>query len=143
MADTKLIGSINLARLSNVGVMTIQGSTTAKKCVVIPIEENDIYVKVETKTAPDGRSYIDRKFNLGIEVYERQAASTFGETHYIKPSISKDFINAHSEEEVKMRNGTYIGGLKPVTIPSSNQAATVEAPVAQVVQQDDEEPLPF
>lgn len=49
MTDEKLVGSLNLAKLTNVGIMTIKGQSCNKKCVVIPIEDNDIYVKVEEK----------------------------------------------------------------------------------------------
>lgn len=142
MADTKLVGSINLAKLANVGIMTVKGATTSKKCVVIPIEENDIYVKVENKQAQDGRQYVDRKFCVGIEVYERRDASKFGYTHYVKPSTSKDFINSHSEQEVAARNSVYLGDLKPVQIPSGNQASTIEAPVAEAIPDEDYD-LPF
>lgn len=42
-----------------------------KKCIVIPIEDNDIFVKVSTKTRTDGQQYESRIFGLGVEVYEK------------------------------------------------------------------------
>lgn len=142
MANVKLVGAINLAKLENVGIMTIKGTTASKKCVVIPIEENDIYIKVENKTTHDGRQYVDRKYCLGVEVYERQEASQFGSTHYVKLSTSKSYINTHSEQAVSNRNNVYLGDLKPVIIPSNNQAETIEAPFAEPVH-DEENDLPF
>lgn len=143
MADNvKLVGNINTGKMSNVGVMTIQGQTCAKRCLVIPLEENDIFAKVEEKTARDGTKYIDKKYCIGIEVYEMREADQYGNTHYVKLSTSKNFINTHTAEEVDARNHTYLGNLKPVAIPSSNQASTMEAPMANVVPGADDD-LPF
>ena len=143
MADNvKLVGNINTGKMSNVGVMTIQGQTCAKRCLVIPLEENDIFAKVEEKTARDGTKYIDKKYCIGIEVYEMREADQYGNTHYVKLSTSKNFINTHTAEEVDARNHTYLGNLKPVAIPSSNQASTMEAPMANVVPGVDDD-LPF
>ena len=143
MADNvKLVGNINVGKMSNVGVMTIQGQTCAKKCLVIPIEENDVFVKVEQKTTRDGRTYTDKRFCIGIEVYEAREQDQYGNTHYVKLSTSKEFINSHTQEKLDARNHTYLGNLKPVAIPSSNQASTIDAPVAQVAPQEDDD-LPF
>lgn len=143
MADnTKLVGSINIGKMSNVGIMTIQGNECAKKCLVIPIEENDVFVKVENKTTRDGQSYLDRKYCIGVEIYESREVDQYGNTHYIKVATSKQFVNSHTQEEVDKRNHTYLGNLKPVTIPSSNQASAIDAPVANVTLKDDED-LPF
>lgn len=138
----KLVGNLNLARLSNVGIMTIQGQSCSKKCIVIPIEENDLFIKVEEKTARDGQKYIDKKYCLGIEVYTSRETDQYGNTHYVKASVSKDYINSHTQEEVDARNKIYLGNFKPVQIPSSNQAATVEAPPATPAYASDDD-LPF
>lgn len=142
MTDEKLVGSLNLAKLTNVGIMTIKGQSCNKKCVVIPIEDNDIYVKVEEKTDRQGNRYVDRKFSLGIEIYESRENDQYGNTHYMKPSTSKEYINTHSQADLDLRNKIYLGNLHPVAIPSSNQAATVEAPPAEVVTSSDDD-LPF
>lgn len=143
MADNvKLVGSINVAKMKNVGVMTIQGVSCAKKCLVIPIEENDIFVKVESKTTREGQSYLDKKFCIGIEVYEGREKDQYGNTHYVKLATSKDYVNTHTQEDVDARNHTYLGNLKPIAIPSSNQASTIEAPVAQIAPAEDDD-LPF
>lgn len=142
MNDEKLVGSLNLARLTNVGIMTIKGQTSNKKCVVIPIEDNDIYVKVEEKTDKQGNRYVDRKYSIGIEIYESRETDQYGNTHYIKPSTSKEYIRNHSQADLDARNKMYLGNLHPVAIPSSNQAGTVEAPPAEAVAGEDED-LPF
>lgn len=138
----KLVGNINLAKLSNVGIMTVQGQSCNKKCLVIPIEENDLFIKVEEKTSKDGHKYTDKKFCLGVEVYSSRETDQYGNTHYVKASVSKDYINSHTQEEVDVRNKIYLGNLKPVQIPNSNQAATVEAPPAIPAYASDDD-LPF
>lgn len=140
--NIKLVGSVNLANLSNVGIMTINGQTCSKKCLVIPLEENDVYVKVEEKTARDGRRYTDKKFCIGIEVYALREQDQYGNTHYVKASTSKNYINTHSQEELEARNKIYLGNLKPMAIPSSNQASTIDAPVADAAPGENDD-LPF
>lgn len=143
MSDFKLVGSINLAKLKNVGVMSIQGHDTVKKCVVIPIEENDIYIKVEEKTSQNGEQYISKMYNLGVEVYERrEGADQYGYTNYVKASTSKEWINSHTQQELEERNKLYLGNLKPMAIPSSNQASTMDAPFATPAGGADDD-LPF
>ncbi len=142
MSNYKLIGSVNLAKLNNVGIMSVKGKSGAvKKCVVIPIEDNDIFVKVSTKTRTDGQQYESRIFGLGVECYEKKEIDQYGNSHYLKRSVSKEYLNSHSQEEVEAMNKTYLGDMKPVEIPSSNQASTI-APQAEVVA-DNEDDLPF
>lgn len=138
----KLVGSLNLAKLSNVGIMTIQGASCAKKCLVIPIEENDIFIKVEEKTSREGHRYVDKKYCIGIEVYTSRETDQYGNTHYAKVSVSKEYINTHTQEEVAERNKIYLGNFKPVQIPNSNQASTVDAPPAVPAYGSDDN-LPF
>lgn len=143
MKKTKLLGSINLARLRNAGLVTIQGKTGKKKCVVIPVEDNDLYIKVEQKTAKDGTEYTRRMYNLGIAVYKRESESTYGQTHYIKPAFSKDFINTLTEDELKAWDGIFLGDMKSVEYEvGGNQASTAEAPVVSVSDEESDQ-LPF
>jgi hypothetical protein len=141
MADSKLVGSINLARLENVGIMNVKGKTATKKCLVIPIEENDIYVKVEEKTSTQtGEVYISKMYNLGIEIYERREADQYGNVCYAKLSASKEWIGKHTQDELKARNDVFLGQFKSVAIPSGNQAQTMDAPYTEASSDDD---LPF
>lgn len=140
MANIKLVGSINLARLQNVGIMNVKGQTSTKKCVVIPIEENDIYIKVEERTTQDGVPYTSRLYALGVEVYEKRETDQHGYSHHAKLSTSKEWIDKHTPKELEDRNKVYLGNFKAVEIPSTNQAATVQAPFAEAQMDDD---LPF
>lgn len=138
----KFVGSLNLAKLSNVGIMTIQGASCAKKCLVIPIEENDIFIKVEENTSREGQRYVDKKYCLGVEMYSSRETDQYGNTHYAKASVSKEYINTHSQEEVAERNKIYLGNFKPVQILNSNQVSTVDAPPAVPAYGSDDD-LPF
>ena len=143
MADSKLVGSINMARLKNVGIMDVKGKTgIVKKCVVIPIEDNDIFVKVEEKANQQtGEVYISKLYNLGVEIYNKREQDQWGNVCYAKLSASKEWIEKHTAEELKERNDVYLGNFKVVEIPSSNQAATMESPVIEANAENDD--LPF
>lgn len=143
MADSKLVGSINMARLKNVGIMDVKGRTgVVKKCVVIPIEDNDIFVKVEEKANQQtGEVYISKLYNLGIEIYNKREPDQWGNVCYAKLSASKEWIDSHSKEELEERNNVYLGNFKSVEIPSSNQAATMASPLVEANEQNDD--LPF
>lgn len=120
-----LTGSINLLKLDMAGVATIRG----KKCVVIPMQENDLYLKIGDDLKAKG-------VYLGINVWERKEASQFGQTHTIKQNFSKDF-REHCSKEV-MDAKPFIGDMKP--IERVNNADIVNAPVSAVDEKDD---LPF
>ena len=124
-----LTGSIDLLKLEKAGIATIRN----KKCIVIPIEENDLYVSM-------GDDLKAKAIYLGININERREPSKYGETHYCKQSLSKEYQEAHkSESEAKGK--IYIGGLKPSKfLGSSNAIASVEAPNEQI---EDEDQLPF
>lgn len=144
MADSKLVGSVNLARLENVGIMSVKGQSGAvKKCVVIPIDENDIFIKVEEKTnAQTGEVYISKLYALGIEIMEKREPDQWGNVCHAKLATSKEWINNHTPAELEARNKVFLGNFKSVAIPSSNQAATIEAPLADQAPQEDDD-LPF
>lgn len=65
-----LTGSIYLLKLEKVGIATIKN----KKCVIIPIEENDLYVSMDENLKA-------KSVYLGLNVNERREPSQFGKTH--------------------------------------------------------------
>jgi len=140
MANSKLVGSINLARLKNVGIMNVKGQGSTKKCIVIPIEDNDIYIKVEERTTQEGVAYTSKLYALGVEVYEKRETDQHGNSHHAKLSTSKEWINKHTQQELDERNKVYLGNFKVMEIPSTNQASTIQAPVMEAQTDDD---LPF
>lgn len=73
-----LQGSIDLLKLEKAGIATIRN----KKCIVIPIEENDLYVSMDENLKA-------KAVYLGININERREPSRYGETHYCKQSYIK------------------------------------------------------
>lgn len=133
MSDNKLVGTINLAKLSNTGIMSVKGKTgIVKKCLVIPIDDNDIYIKVEEKTnEKTGEVYISKLYNLSIEIYEKREPDQWGNVCYAKLGTSKEWINTHTPAELEARNKVFLGNFKSVAIPSSNQSTMIDAPLME------------
>lgn len=120
---------INLMKLSRVGVAAIRGV----KCVVIPVEENDIFVSQDQQTGKTKGAY------LHLTAWaNRNGASQYGDTHYIKQSFSKEYRSAHAEIS---KNAPILGNGKPVQAQAS-QVNQVAAPSADnSIAEDDG--LPF
>lgn len=120
---------INLLKLSRVGVASIHGV----RCVVIPCEENDIYVSQDNQT---GKA---KSAHLHITAWEnKNGMSQYGDTHYIKPSYSKEFRAAHSKVN---QNTPIIGNGKPI----QSQGSAINDVVAPTIDNniDNNEDLPF
>lgn len=120
-------GSIDLLKLELAGVATIKG----KRCVVIPIEENDIYTKVDEQTLKATSAH------LGVSVYQRQQPSQYGKTHYAKQSLSKKYREEHPEA-TEAKKSVYIGDFTTFEIGQPIAQAPIVA--AEHIDEDD---LPF
>ncbi len=119
---------INLMKLSRVGVASIHGV----KCVVIPVEENDIYVGVDEQNKA-------KSAHLHLSAWEnKNGVSQYGDTHYIKKSFSKEFREAHPDEA---KDTPIIGNAKPIQA-QGNGVLTVAAPSVDNGLGDDDN-LPF
>ena len=92
---------LDLSKLCKTTTMDIQGKTGKVKCVVIPVEENDIFVSKKT-----GSIY------LHLTANERREQA-FGQTHFIKQRVGGTKWKAMTQEE---RNNIPIcGSLSPFT----------------------------
>lgn len=124
-----LQGSIDLLKLEKAGIATIKN----KKCIVIPIEENDLYISMD-------KNLKAKSVYLGLNINERREPSQFGKTHYCKQSLSRQYRDAN-KTEAESKSKVYLGDFKPYEFEgSSNAVAAVEAPNAQI---DDDDQLPF
>lgn len=120
---------INLLKLSRAGVASIHGV----KCVVIPCEENDIYVSQDEQTSKA------KSAHLHITAWEnKNGISQYGDTHYIKPSYSKEFRTANAEAN---KNAPIIGNGKPI----QSQGSAINNVVAPTIDSniDNNDDLPF
>ena len=111
---------IDFAKLNKVGVANIQGKTGKVKCVVIPVEENDIFLSEK------GGIYKDF---TAIEMKEER----YGQTHLVKPSIPSERYKAMTEDEKKAI--PIVGALSPIK--------SKEAEVKTEAYVDDDDDLPF
>lgn len=124
-----LTGSIDLLKLEKAGVATIKN----KKCIIIPIEENDLYVSMDENLKA-------KSVYLGLNINERREPSQFGKTHYCKQSLSRQYRETN-KTEAEAKSKVYLGDFKPYEFEGSgNAAATVDAPTLQT---DGEDDLPF
>lgn len=120
-----LQGNINLAKLEKVGFATLKG----KRCIVIPVEENDVYIKMDE----DGKTL--KTAAIGVNIWEnREGADQWGNTHYVQQALSKDAREKNPDKKV------YLGNMKPKEpMQSGNEAMTAQAP--EIEPEDDG--LPF
>ncbi len=129
---TNFNAKLNLMKLSRAGIMRIKGKGEILRCLVIPIEENHLFVSTDEHTNRPKAAYLD------VTAWELRNPK-YDETHLIKQSLSKDAREAMSDEQCK--NIPILGSLKPFEAKlAENNAMTCDAPFAQVSDEDD---LPF
>ena len=121
---------LNLLKLKRAGVMQIQGRGEVLRCLVIPIEENNIFVSTDDNNRPKA-AYLD------LTAWALQNPK-YDETHMIKQSLPKDVREKMTDEEKKAM--PILGGMRPVSFEVQNAATTCDAPFAQTQNLDD---LPF
>lgn len=127
---TNFNGKLNLLKLKKAGIMQIQGQTGVLRCLVIPVEDNNIFVTTDENNHPKA-AYLDlTAWALKNPKYE--------ETHMIKQSLPKEVREKMTDEEKKAM--PILGGLKPANFEAQNGASTCDAPFAQAQDLSD---LPF
>lgn len=106
-----LTGSVNLLKLEKAGIATIKN----KKCVVIPIEENDLYVSMDENLKA-------KAVYLNVNINERREPSQYGNTHYCKQYLSKQYKDANkAEAEAKSKVYLGISSLMNLRVPGMPQ----------------------
>lgn len=129
---TNFNAKLNLMKLSRAGIMQIQGRGEVLRCLVIPVEENHIFVSTDGQTNRPKSVYLD------LTAWELQNPK-YEETHMIKQSLPKEVREQMTEEQKKAM--PILGGMKPIEVkPAENYAATCNAPFAQTTDVND---LPF
>jgi len=130
MSEIKnLSAQVNLTKLSRACVTKIPGRNGDKVvCVVIPVEENDIYL------GKDGAAYLNLSIRESKEIM-------FDQTHYIKQSFSKDFREANPGKftEENRNNFPILGNGKPLVFKN----APVEVNTTTPISEEDKDDLPF
>lgn len=129
---TNLMGSIDLLKLRKTCVVEIKGV----KCVLIPVNENDINVTMTEDKKP-------KSAFLSMNIMERREPSKFGHTHYAKPYYRMHFLEKYSEDDKKAMRNVYIGDFKPLEFgnPVQGQAAMASGDAPKLDEEYDG--LPF
>lgn len=121
---------LNALKYKNAGVASLKGSTATKKCLVIPIEDNNFFVSTNEDGTPKA-VYLDLSaFALREPKYDQ--------THLVKQSLPKEVREKMSKEELDAM--PILGGMKAFENVSNNAADTCNAPTVSADNVDD---LPF
>lgn len=122
---------INLLKLDKACILSVQGKQAKVKGVFIPIQENDIFIKVDENLKAKG-AY------LSLTAWESRE-DRFGKSHFIKQNFSRDYRAAHTEEELKQKpilgNGRFIESVQ-------TQSQPIEAQHVNAIPDADDD-LPF
>lgn len=97
---------LDLSKLCKTTTMEIQGKSGKVKCVVIPIEENNIFVSSKT-----GALYLEVSAYENREIY-------YGQTHAIKQKVGGDKWRNMTQEERKAI--PICGNMTPIEVANGN-----------------------
>ena len=108
MEDSGTI-SIHLSKLNDVSIVDVRG----KKCVVIPVEENGIYI------SPKGTVVLSYFMSKMFE-------EKYGNTHVLKRKLTKEeYQRSTAEERKRVPDGGYFS---PYRGQGASQASTSTSP---------------
>ena len=114
--------NIELNKFKNAFVADIKGKTATKKCVCIPIEDNDLYCG-------------DKTISASMVAYE---TDKFGHSHSLRQSVSAERFKTMADDEKKLI--PYLGHMKTKVAEVLTSAAEVEPENIETSNGDD---LPF
>lgn len=121
---SKFTLKLNLLALKNAAVTRLKGAQETKLCLVIPIDDNHLFVG-------------EKGVYLDLTAFELRETGRSGDTHLLKQSLPKQAYKAMSEEE--RRDKPLLGSMKPMESQSQAQSYAA-APMSYA---EDEEALPF
>lgn len=110
---------LDLLKFDKSFIIDIPGKSAVKRCVCIPIEDNDLYISKDDVTGKAKAAY------LHLTAWKSREEK-FGQTHYVRQSLSEDYKKAHTPEELKAK--PILGNGKPAQVPNNNAANSVSAP---------------
>ena len=113
-------GKIKLLKMKNACIISVKGKDSTKRGVFIPIEDNGIFVSTDTNGVAKN-AYMD------IIAFANKNPDKFGNTHILKPALSKEARSRMTEEQLK--TVPILGNMKPFgqqPIESEPQVQTVK-----------------
>ena len=109
---------IALTKIKGAKVMDVEGKTCTKRCVVIPIdnEEGTVVDSYEGKIdgLPTWKPLDDVNLNLSAFEFKEKR---YGQSHGVKAQFSKRRMERMSEDE--LRSMPFIGNMKPWVIANA------------------------
>lgn len=108
-------------------IRNIKGKNGVKACIVIPVD------------SCDGLFVGEKGAYLNLTAYEMKE-QRYGDTHCVKPSLTKEQRDSRSEEERK--NLPILGGMHPIEYRQADSPLLQSAGAAVEVE-DDGDDLPF
>lgn len=124
----------NLLKFKNAFTMPIEGKSSVKQCVCIPIEDNYLFVSVDGNLKAKA-IYAD----INVTQYEN-GKSQYGDTHYLRLSVPKEVREKMTEEEKSAI--PYLGNMKP-SQPQVKQSADLPITNAYSAPDEFKDDLPF
>lgn len=119
---SKLGLKLNLLAFKNAAVLNCKGKTATKRCIVIPVEDNDFY---ET----------EKGVYCSLVAFE--ATLSDGKSHLIKPSIKKEVLDKMTDEQRKAI--PIVGDIKPFGVVD----ASIANPDGISIEAEGSDDLPF
>ena len=108
-----------LTKIKGAKVMDVEGKTCTKRCIVIPIDNNEGTVVDSYEGKYEGiltwKPLSDVYLNLSAFEFKEKK---YGQSHGIKASFSKKKLERTSEEELKAM--PFVGNMKPWVMNTSD-----------------------
>lgn len=110
---------IALTKIKGAKVMDVEGKTCTKKCIVIPIENEEGTVQDAYRGKIDGLPTwkpLDEVY-LNLSAFEFKE-KRYGQSHGLKAQFSKERLETMAEEE--LRSMPFIGNMKPWALANTS-----------------------
>lgn len=118
---------LDLLKLQGAFTRNLKGKTATKRCLIIPVDDND------------GMFLGEKGCYLNVSAFETRN-NQYGDTHLIKPDIPKEKRERMTEEE---RNAVPIlGNMRPIQPQQGTVSGTMQS-TDFVNEQGEAEDLPF
>lgn len=121
--------SIDLQKLQGAFIAPLKGKTTTKVCICIPLQDAQLHKG-------------EKGCYLSLNAWETREPSPYGDTHYLKPRLAKEQIQAMTDEQ--RRAVPIVGNMRPRPEFGENgqPVQIVTAPI-QPREVESEDQLPF
>lgn len=122
--------SLRMLKLQGACLRNLKGKTATKRCLIIPVDDNPGFFVGE------------KDVYLNLVANENQTPSQYGDTHYVKGSLTREQRDAMTEEQ---RHALPIlGNMKPLQRQEMQpQGSTLTANDFTAAQPGDADDLPF